>query len=112
MKGIVARPVRFVGVVLSMFAAVQLSACTGETQKPLGKAATELTELLESNPQVRDMLAASIEKAKQANPDRNSNPVRSVEEYLEFVSWAETAMQAIRSKSETSKVTASKSSPS
>lgn len=92
MKGIVARAVRVVGVVLLMFSAVQLSACTGVTQKPLGKAATELAELLENNPQVRDMLAASIEKAKQANPDRNSNPVRTVEEYLEFVSWAETAM--------------------
>lgn len=92
MKGIVARFVRAMGLVLLTISGAQLSACTGETQQPLGKAATELAELLKSNPQVRDMLAASLEKARQTNPDRNSNPVQSLEEYLEFVSWAETAM--------------------
>ena len=63
-----------------------------ETTQARGKAATELAALMQSNPEVRKLLAASLEKARQVNPDRNSNPVHSVAEYLDFISWAETAM--------------------
>lgn len=38
------------------------------------------------------MLSASIEQARQINPDRSTNPAQSLEEYFDFVSWAETAM--------------------
>ena len=61
MNGALTKPVSIAGVVLLVFAAVQLSACAGEAQEPLGKAATELAELLESEPQLRSMLAASID---------------------------------------------------
>ncbi len=35
---------------------------------------------------------ASIEKARQVNPDRNTNPAQNLQEYYEFVSWSETSM--------------------
>jgi phosphatidylserine decarboxylase len=38
------------------------------------------------------MLEESIEKARQINPDRNSNPAQNLEEYYAFVSWAETSL--------------------
>ena len=38
------------------------------------------------------MLEASLEKARQINPDPNTNPAQNLEEYYAFVSWAETSM--------------------
>ncbi|TDG11264.1 phosphatidylserine decarboxylase [Seongchinamella unica] len=92
MKGILVKSISIVALVILMFTGFQPGAYAEDAQQPLGGAAAELAELLESAPQVREMLAASIEKAKQINPDGNSNPVQSVDDYLEFVSWAETAM--------------------
>ncbi|MEM6379360.1 MAG: phosphatidylserine decarboxylase [Bacteroidota bacterium] len=57
-----------------------------------GKATKELISLLDHNPELKSMLESSIEKAKAINPDRNTNPAQSLEEYYEFVSWAETTM--------------------
>ena len=57
-----------------------------------GQATRELIALVESDPQLKSMLTASIEKAKQINPDKNTNPAQSLEEYYAFVSWCETTM--------------------
>ena len=57
-----------------------------------GEATSELIQLIDSHPELKSLLKASIEKARQINPDPNTNPVRNLEEYYEFVSWAETSM--------------------
>jgi len=57
-----------------------------------GKATKELITLLDNDPTLKSMLESSIKKAKEINPDRNTNPAQSLQEYFEFVSWAETAM--------------------
>jgi len=57
-----------------------------------GKATKELITLLDNNPELKSMLVSSIEKAKEINPDRNTNPAQNLEEYYEFVTWAETSM--------------------
>lgn len=57
-----------------------------------GKATKELITLLDNNPELKSMLISSIEKAKEINPDRNTNPAQNLEEYYEFVTWAETSM--------------------
>ena len=57
-----------------------------------GKATKELIDLVESDPELKMMLNSSIEKARQINPDRNTNPAQNLEEYYEFVSFVETAM--------------------
>ena len=38
------------------------------------------------------MLISSLEKARQMNPDRKTNPVQNLDEYYDFVSYCETAM--------------------
>nr|WP_299341349.1 phosphatidylserine decarboxylase [Allomuricauda sp.] len=69
------------------------TACkTTEKETEYGKATIELISLLESDPDLKSLLEASIEKAKQINPDKNTNPAHSLEEYYEFITWAETAM--------------------
>lgn len=57
-----------------------------------GKATKELIELLDSNPELKSMLESSIQKAKEINSDRNTNPAQSLEEYYAFITWAETTM--------------------
>lgn len=70
-----------------------LGACNSTTKSvEYGPATQELVALVESNAEVKSMLEASLQKAQQINPDKTTNPVQSLEEYYEFVSWAERAM--------------------
>ena len=73
-----------------------LSSCNGSdssTKKDsYGEATRELIELVDKNPGLKSMLTASIEKARQVNPDTNTNPVQSLDKYYEFASKAETSM--------------------
>jgi phosphatidylserine decarboxylase precursor len=57
-------------------------------------ATLELKRLVASNPEVKRLLIASIERARQVNPDRLTNPAQSLEQYYDFVSWAERAIPA------------------
>lgn len=52
----------------------------------------ELISLLKTEPKVQKLLEQSIERAKIANPDPKTNPVQSLEQYLEFVSNTEKGM--------------------
>ena len=72
---------------------LQTACTTQETQtKTHGKATQELITLLETNPELKSLLTASLQKAQQINPDKETNPAQSLEEYYDFVTWAETAM--------------------
>lgn len=66
--------------------------CSSPKEVEYGEAATELIELIESDPELKSMLQASLEKAKEINPDRSTNPAQNLEEYYQLVAWAETAM--------------------
>lgn len=57
-----------------------------------GPATVELKRLVAGNPEIEHLLVASIDRAKQVNPDRDTNPAQSLEEYYQFISWAERAM--------------------
>jgi len=57
-----------------------------------GPATLELKRLVAADPEFKRLLVASIERAKQVNPDRITNPAQSLEEYYEFISWAERAL--------------------
>jgi phosphatidylserine decarboxylase precursor len=57
-----------------------------------GPATRELKRLVTANPEFKRLLVASIEQARQVNPDRSTNPAQSLEQYYEFISWAERAL--------------------
>lgn len=57
-----------------------------------GAKTKELISIIENNPDIKSMLIKSIEQAKMVNPDKNTNPAQSLDEYYEFVTWAETCM--------------------
>jgi hypothetical protein len=45
----------------------------------------DLMKLIENNPEIRIMLEESIAKAKEINPDRQTNPVQNLSEYYDFI---------------------------
>ena len=72
-----------------------LCACCAAAQTPRsndGTATLELKRLVAANPELKRLLIASIERAKQVNPDPLTNPAQSLEQYYDFVSWAERAI--------------------
>jgi phosphatidylserine decarboxylase len=73
---------------------MQLSCKRDDTiEKPnYGEKTLELISIVENNPNIKSMLIKSIEQAKIINPDRNTNPAQTLEEYYAFVTWAETCM--------------------
>jgi phosphatidylserine decarboxylase len=84
---------RFRLLLFAFYLLVTFASCREkQVQKDYGEATLKLMDLVEKDPQLKSMLVASIEKAGQLNPDRNTNPVGNLEEYYDFVSWAETAM--------------------
>ena len=48
----------------------------------------EFIQMVESNPEVKQMLVQSLEKCKAMNPDTVTNPVQSLEDYYDFVEWS------------------------
>ncbi|MBS0419576.1 MAG: phosphatidylserine decarboxylase [Proteobacteria bacterium] len=56
-----------------------------------GPAAAELERLVAANPELKRLLVTSIERARQVNPDPKTNPIQSLSQYYDFISWAERA---------------------
>ncbi|MDO5119531.1 MAG: phosphatidylserine decarboxylase [Coriobacteriales bacterium] len=55
--------------------------------------ATEtLISMVEHSPELKALLEKSIAKAAEVNPDRTTNPAQTLEEYYDFVDWADTAL--------------------
>jgi len=51
-----------------------------------------LITIVEHNADIKRMLVQSIEQARRINPDKETNPAQSLEEYYEYLDWAATAM--------------------
>lgn len=78
---------------LTLFIIVGLISCdSSQNDIEYGKATKELITLLDSDPHLKSLLISSLEKAKEINPDRNTNPAQNLEEYYKFVTWTETTM--------------------
>ena len=71
---------------------ISILSCSSPKEVEYGKATKALIALLDSDPALKSMLESSLQKAKETNPDRNTNPAQSLEEYYQFVTWTETTM--------------------
>jgi len=95
---------QFWGLLSLLVASVFFTSCDNSKSiktVEYGKATIELMTMVEDNPDLKSMLITSIEKAKEINPDRNTNPAQNLQEYYEFISWAEKSMPwALLKKSE------------
>lgn len=81
------------------FMSVMLSALTACSDKKAESHSDEysattqkLVELVESDSRIKDLLVEAIEKGKQVNPDKSTNPVQSLEEYYDFVDRSQREM--------------------
>ena len=80
--------VRLIFVIVILVGMI-LSACTFFSKDNNHKQITrELINLVDTNPEIRSMLEASIAEAKKINPDPKTNPVQSLSEYYDFVDRA------------------------
>lgn len=68
-----------------------LFSCTSKKVE-YGDATKELIEMVDKDPALKSMLISSLEKAKEINPDKNTNPARTLDGYYEFISYSETSM--------------------
>ena len=57
-----------------------------------GAKTKELIRIVDSNPKIKSLLTEAISKAKEINPDTATNPVKNLDDFYQFISWAETAM--------------------
>src|SRR5690349_17423084 len=81
----------YVFVTIFLFASCNSSDKSETKAIQYGKATAELVKMVDTNPELKSLLIASIEKAKQVNPDTNTNPLQSLDKYYEFASKAETS---------------------
>lgn len=52
----------------------------------------ELISMLDHSPGLKAMMEKSIEKAKEINPDKATNPVQTLEAYYTYIDWAALAL--------------------
>ena len=57
-----------------------------------GAKTKELIQIIVNNPKIKSLLTKAINKAKEINPDTATNPVKNLDDFYQFISWAETAM--------------------
>ena len=64
----------------------------GTAKLPRSQASLVLQELLEADPELMALMEKSIAAAAEINPDRETNPIRSVEDFYDYMDWAVTSM--------------------
>lgn len=52
----------------------------------------ELISIVENNPRIKELLEEAIEKGRQINPDKSTNPAQSLQEYYDFVDYSQKVM--------------------
>jgi phosphatidylserine decarboxylase len=77
--------VTLVTLALLLVCSPLLTGCGTERHKPI---TSELISLVQTNPEVGNMLEKSIAEAKKINPDPKTNPVQSLSDYYDFVDRA------------------------
>lgn len=75
-------------IALSLF----ISACGNSSSSNDAKEYSELTKsfisMLDEDPGLKAMMVESIEKAKAINPDPDTNPGQTLEQYYDFIEWS------------------------
>jgi phosphatidylserine decarboxylase precursor len=84
MKGMISQTKLYLAIVV--LAASILAISTVAMGEDSHKAITQdLINLIEKNPEIGNMLEASIAKAKEINPDPRTNPVQNLSDYYYFI---------------------------
>lgn len=80
-------------LIISLVAGTSCSSgAKADKTKEYNETTLELIEIVENNEEIKKLLEIAIEKGKQINPDKDTNPVQSLEEYYDFVDYSQKAM--------------------
>lgn len=71
-----------------------MASCSSDSKEKSGYSTTtqNLIKIVEDTPELKSLLIKAIEKGKQINPDKATNPAQTLEEYYDFIEWSVTAM--------------------
>ncbi|MGN0907361.1 MAG: phosphatidylserine decarboxylase, partial [Bullifex sp.] len=65
---------------------------TTEAVKERAEITKEFIAIMDSDPELKALMEKSIAKGVAANPDRNTNPVQSLEEFCDYLDWCAVCM--------------------
>lgn len=87
MKRTISRMKLYLALIISAGMILPASAVFAENDnhKPI---TLELIKLVDKNPEIQNMLKASIAEAKKINPDPKTNPAQSLSDYYDFIDGA------------------------
>lgn len=79
-----------------LVAVMSLLACSeksnGFEKTKYSQITQQLVDMVEAEPQLKSLLTIAIEKGRIINPDRQTNPAQTLDEYYDFIEWSTTAM--------------------
>jgi phosphatidylserine decarboxylase precursor len=83
-------------VIVLLFSSFLLTACGATDVKHTSGERHQITidfiKMMDEDPQLRHLMEESISLAAVNNPDKKTNPVRSLDEYYDFLDWSATCM--------------------
>lgn len=79
-------------VLFVLVLSVSSISCTATTAKKHKQVTTDLITMVDSDPELKKLLEESIAEAKAANPDPETNPAQSLEEFYDFMDWSADCM--------------------
>lgn len=62
------------------------------SEKEHAQGTKEMIAMLDADPELKALMEESIAHAAVRNPDKNTNPAQSLEEYYDFLDWSATCM--------------------
>ncbi len=87
MKRMISQTIHYLAIIVLTASILTIStvAMEGESHKAITQ---DLIKLIEKNPEIGTMLEESIAKAKEINPDLQTNSVQNLSEYYDFIDSA------------------------
>ena len=82
----------FLGIILALSCMACLAEAAPKLDLPRSQASVDMENYLESDPELKALMEKSIAKAREINPDPDTNPVGNLDEFYDFIDWATTCM--------------------
>ena len=80
-------------LLLSLMIIIMTVSCTTvKAEKERADITKDFIAIMDSDPELKALMEKSIEKGVAVNPDRNTNPVQSLDEFYDYLDWCAVCM--------------------
>ena len=79
-------------LLLLMIIIMTVSCTTVKAEKERADITKDFIAIMDSDPELKALMAKSIEKGVAVNPDRKTNPVQSLDEFYDYLDWCAVCM--------------------